>query len=100
MTGTETVTSTLIDHVYTSCPDRISLSKILQVSLSDHFAILAVYTNKTSKSYGEGHKFIHYRDTKRFNNDAFIGDLTQVPWHLLESIDDPNEAFIIVVLNV
>ncbi len=78
--------------MYTSCPNRISLSKILQVSLSDHFGILAVYSNKTSKSFGEGHTFIHYRDTKRFNSDAFIGDLTQVPFHLVQSIDDPNEA--------
>ena len=91
-TGVDITSSTLIDHVYTSCPNRISLSKIVRLSLSDHFGILAVYSNKNAKLSGQGHKFIRYRDTKKFNSDAFLEDLAQVPWHLIESNNDPNEA--------
>ncbi len=92
ITGIETNSTTLIDHVYTSCPSRIPMSKVLHVSLSDHFGILTVYTNKNARPRGQGHKFIHYRDTKKLNVEAFLNDLAQVSWYSLDMIPDPNDA--------
>lgn len=90
-TGLKSTTATLIDHVYTSCPERISLAKVLYVSLSDHFGILAVYSNKTSVKSDPGHKFIYYRDMKRLDVGGFQSDLANAPWHLLLAFSDVND---------
>ncbi len=82
---------TIIDHVYVSCPERIS-SKVLPVTLSDHCALLAVYSNKHSHASSDGHKFIQYRDMKNFNEATFLNDLGNVPWSVVETFENPNDA--------
>jgi exonuclease III len=90
-TRVTTSSATLIDHVYVTCPEKITFTKVLQLSISDHFAVVAVYANK-SNIREEGHKFISYRDMKRFNHELFLQDMAQVPWHIVESYPEPDDA--------
>ena len=84
-------TSTLIDHIYVTCPEKIILTKILPLSISDHFAVVTVYSNK-SHAREPGHKFISYRDMKKFRPELFLQDLAEVPWNVVENYSDPSDA--------
>ncbi len=83
--------ATLIDHVYVTCPERISVAKVLHLSISDHFAVFAAYSNKSTLKEG-GHKFISYRDKKRFNLHLFQEDLAKAPWDTVECCSDVTQA--------
>ena len=63
--------STLIDHVYVTCPERMTKVSVLPVGISDHFAILTVYANKPNLR-DDGQKVMRYRDQKSFNPDNFL----------------------------
>ena len=75
---TET-TSTLIDHIYSSNEENISSVRVARLGISDHFAILCC--RKTNFSLkGNAHKSIKYRSFKSFDENAFLHDLSAVPW--------------------
>ena len=83
--------STLIDHVYVTCPERITKVSVLPVGISDHFAILTVYANK-SNLRDDRQKVLRYRDHKSFNPDNFLADMAGAPWYMVEQSVNPNEA--------
>ena len=47
---------------------------------------------KSSCPNGPVHKTINYRDTKYFDETLFLQDLQNLPWFLIESSADANEA--------
>ena len=89
-------TRTLIDHIYSNCPENVNSLNIPNVGLSDHFPIfltrkMHVQPPKTN------HYTISYRSFKNFDEAAFIEDLQFVPWDtvkLFEDTDDVMEAWL------
>ena len=70
--------------------DRIVKSGVVPVPLSDHylvFCIIKVGIRNKSKP-----KLIEYRSYKNFNANDFNNDLRNVPWHVIESESDVDEA--------
>lgn len=85
--------STLIDHIYVSDPHKIVSSGVLELSLSDHFAVWAIHHNKCKlESQNKSHKIIEFRKMKNFELTKFATDLNQLPWNNVLLYDNPNEA--------
>ena len=84
-------TSTLIDHIYTTHPNRIVQSFVPVYGISDHFPVCFVHKFRGAKSPKCEHDEISYRNLKKLNLDDFIHDLEYAPWSLLEVFDDVNE---------
>lgn len=83
---------TLLDHVYVSNMSKVVSSKVLPLSLSDHYAVLLTYHNKSSKETERGHKVVRFRSTKSFKSDVFLDELQNAPWTNVYIQSDPNEA--------
>ena len=84
-------TSTLIDHIYTTHPNRIVQSFVPVHGMSDHFPVCFVHKFRGVKSPKCDHDEISYRNLKKLNFDHFIQDLESAPWSLLEVFDDVND---------
>lgn len=81
---------TLIDHFYTSNEDYISRVCVNKQTISDHYAIFG--NRKCNCAVNRhSHQTITYRSFKHFDENAFINDLRQIPWEILESFDDVIE---------
>ena len=94
--------STLIDHVYSNCPENVNSLYVPKIGLSDHFPIFI-----TRKMHNQPPKNVHftiaYRSFKNFNEAEFIEDLQTVPWDtikLFEDIDDIMDAWLDLFLQV
>ena len=72
---------TLIDHLYSSVPENIIEITVPHLAVSDQYPICFI---RQTSSYPTGpvHKTINYRDTKNFNEIAFLNDL-HLPWFLI-----------------
>lgn len=83
-------TSTLIDLIFTNCPDKIICSGVANVSISDHNLIYA-YRKLSLNSQSIGHKTITYRNFKNFDLESFRKDISTVDWNIIiSSNQDPN----------
>ena len=80
---------TLIDHIITNYPMRISATDVIPTSIvSDHdapFACINVRVNRYQPRY----KYI--RNMKTFDEQEFISDLDTPPLNIVYSSDDPEE---------
>ena len=67
--------ATLIDHVYTNHPDKITECFVPKIALSDHYPVC--FTRQTSKLQTEkrNHNSIKYRSFMVFEISAFLEDL-------------------------
>ena len=83
-------TSTLIDHIYTNCPENVKSITVPKIGLSDHFPISFTRKmhNPTTKN---NHYTISYRSFKDFDEGTFINDLQSVPWDLIKLFDNTND---------
>ena len=84
--------STLIDHIYTSDTSRVLKSCVLQVSLSDHYAVCCNWALKIDKCNKNQHTSIHYRSFKRFNQDLFLADLCNTDFQNVYNHINPEDA--------
>ena len=81
--------STLIDHISTTCVENITASGVHKLSLSDHYMVFC--TRKLNASVSGGHKQVITRNMKRFNEQAFIGGVTSFCWkQIVHNTDDIN----------
>ncbi|MEW8547446.1 MAG: hypothetical protein AB2693_28400, partial [Candidatus Thiodiazotropha sp.] len=82
--------STLIDHIYTTTEENLTQINVCKISLSDHYA---VFGNRKLNSFTRkhSHKTITYRSFRHFDESAFKNDLRQVPWEILNDLNDVNE---------
>ena len=71
-------TSTLIDHISTTCIDNIFESGMHKVSLSDHYRVFC--KRKVNAVLGVGHKLVITRNMKHFDKNAFLGDSSSNKW--------------------
>ena len=82
--------ATLIDLIFTNESHNISKSGVIHIGLSDHNLIYAVrkfIPNKRGRIKKE------VRNLKHFVKEDFIYDLLNIPWEMVETINDPNLAW-------
>ena len=81
---------TLIDYIYTSTEENISCVSVKELTVSDHYAIFG-NRKRNSFIHKHSHQTITYRSFKHFDEIAFIDDLRQIPWEILDTFDAVNE---------
>ena len=85
-------TSTIIDHIYSNCPDHVSEAKVPNLSISDHFPIKCKWKLKTRVSKKKEHTTIRYRCFKNFDETLFLQDLSQINFDNVLQQSDPEKA--------
>ena len=85
------MSESIIDHIYTNRPEAVVEIKVPHYSVSDHYPVcITRYTG--NKTCNNDHKAINYRSFKNFNEDHFKQDLAHSNVHLIENINNPNNA--------
>ena len=81
---------TLLDHIYSNCPENITSIDVPKIGLSDHFPIF--FTRKMNVQPSKGtHYTISYRSFKDFDEAKFFNDLKDIPWDIIHLFDDTND---------
>ena len=89
-TRVTSTSKTLIDHIYSNCPENVTSIDVPKIGLSDHFPIF--FTRKMHVQPKKGkHYTISYRSFKDFDETKFSNDLTDVPWDIIRIFDDTND---------
>ena len=70
-------TSTLVDHITTSCIGSILEAGVQKITLIDHYLIFCI--RKLNAFNSGGHKTIRTRNMKKFNEEAFLAHVAKVP---------------------
>ena len=85
--------ATLIDHVYTSQPDKVTECFVPNLALSDHYPVC--FTRQTTKlqSTKRNHGSIKYRSFTRFDNADFLDELNMEIENVQCSQTDSNMNF-------
>lgn len=81
--------ATLIDLIYTNCPDKITCSGVRHISISDHCMVFA-YRKLSGNGISNGHNTITYRNFRKFNRDNFRNDIASQSWDELYNSNNPN----------
>jgi len=80
--------STLMNHIFSNAPNIISSISVPHYSISDHLPFCL--TRMSDK--GSAHKYIRYRKTEQFDDNAFLSDLVQQSCSNINSYEDPSTA--------
>jgi len=83
------ITSTLIDHMFTNAGDICSKAISFPVACSDHNLIVVVRKTKVPKG---GQRIIVKRSYKQFIEDDFIQDVHSICWDEVLLSDNPDDA--------
>ena len=82
-------TSSIIDHIATTNARNIVSSGVHKVSLSDHCLVYCI--RKFNGVVEKDHKMIKTCQTKNFNEEAFLADVSAICWEqILTETDDIN----------
>ena len=81
----------LIDHVYTTHPNRIVEIIVPTHGMNDHYPVCFVHKYRGIRFGKFSHDEISYRNFKILNHNEFVADLDNAPWSLLNMFDDVNE---------
>lgn len=86
--------STLLDHVYCTSPQKISSVQVLDPDLSDHQVEFIAFRNtcRSNHELGNPRKTIEYRATKTFSDSSFLLDVCNAQWNTVLTISDRNNA--------
>ena len=93
--------STIIDHILASFPNRVSQQGVIDVGLSDHQIICC--SRKISRIKRGTHKQIRYRSLKNYSADIYEEALSRVDfpnYHNFENINDSYSNFTQKVMGV
>ena len=63
-------TSTLLDVILTSVPDRHTKSKVIKTAFSDHYSLFTTIYTGQRRQRNELHNLVQFRDYKHFNGEA------------------------------
>ena len=69
-------TSSIIDHIATTCARNIVKSGVHEVSMSDHYMVYCI--RKFNGAVEKSHKMIKTRKMKNFNEQAFLSDVAGI----------------------
>ena len=83
--------SSIIDHILASFPDRVTQRGILNVRLSDHQLIYC--TRKITRIKRGGHKQIKSRSFKNYTTDGYEKALVEVNFPEYKNFDNVNDAY-------
>ena len=81
----------IIDHIPTSFPDRVTQRGILDVGLSDHQLIYC--TRKITRIKRGGHKQITFRSFKNYTIDGYEKALVEINFPEYKKFDNVNDAY-------
>ena len=85
-------TLTLIDHILTSAPSRVSQKGVIIVGVSDHQLIFC--TRKISRiKTGGTHKCLNFRSLKNYTTDYYKEALKQIDFPNYENFGDVNGPY-------
>ena len=83
--------SSIIDHILASFPDRVTQRGILNVRLSDHQPIYR--TTKITRIKRGGHKQIKFRSFKNYTIDGYEKALVEINFPEYKNFDNVNDAY-------
>ena len=83
--------TTIIDHILASYPERVTRQGIIDVGLSDHQLIFC--TRKISRIKRGTHKHIKFRSFKHYSADLFKETLTSINFPNYLNFNDATEAY-------
>ena len=84
-------TATLLDHICTNTPEKITQSGIFDIAISDHLMIYC--TRKILKNKYDNHKYVKQRNFKNYNIDEFVKNLNSSRFPNYEIFLNVNEAY-------
>ena len=90
-TRTTTSSSTIIDHILASYPERVTQCGVIDISLSDHQLIYC--TRKISRIKRGSHKQIQFRSFKHYAVDLFEQELSKLNFPNYQNYNEINEAY-------
>ena len=90
-TRTTTSSSTIIDHILASYPERVTQCGVIDISLSDHQLIYC--TRKISRIKRGSHKQIQFRSFKHYTVDLFGQELSKLNFPNYQNYNEINEAY-------
>ena len=83
--------SSLIDHILCNTSEKICQSGVIEVGISDHFAIFC--TRKTTREHTGKQSTVRIRSLKHYTQEAFIEKLEQTDWSELYLCRNVNQAW-------
>ena len=83
--------STCIDLILSSHPETINKIEVVPLGLSDHSMVLL--NRKLHTKMKQPEQMLRVRNCKHFDETAFKTTLTSMPWEIIESTGDVNEAW-------
>ena len=86
---TRSVSSTLIDVIYTNFPDEVVCSGVSHVSLSDH-SLVYVLRKISIDPFSKGHSTITCAKFKNYDSARFRYDISLQNWDTVNKYNDPN----------
>ena len=90
-TRTTTSSSTIIDHILASYPERVTQCGVIDISLSDHQLIYC--TRKISRIKRGSHKQIQFRSFKHYTVNLFEQELLKLNFPNYQNYNEINEAY-------
>ena len=94
-------TSTLLDHVLTNSPDRVSQSGVIDIGISDH--MLTYCTRKITRAKHLEHKYISVRSFKNYTQEKFIQALISAEfpdYSTFQTVEEAYNDFIVKLTDV
>ena len=83
--------SSLIDHIVTNTPEKISHSGVIHTGISDHSLIYAIRKVRLLK---KSNYFVEIRNTKHFKENNFVNELLNQHWECIYFFGkDPNHMW-------
>ena len=84
-------TSTLIDHIITTCEEKVTQSGVINTALSDHQLIFC--TRKIKRVKASNHKQISFRSLKNYSMENFEQKLKNIAFPNYKKFSDVNSAY-------
>ena len=84
-------TATLVDHMVTNCPDKISASGVIHNGLSDHSMSYLIYKS-SQHILNSSPRYVTFRKSHGINLQSFLDDLKVQNWSDIESIENIDVA--------
>ena len=85
-------TTTLIDHIYTNCTEKVSAANVYKSAASDHYLVQCKYTYQDIRHKKHSHTYVDIRSFKNFDKNAFLYDLSRVSFNPVYQCIDPENA--------
>ena len=82
----------ILDHIYCNNNNLITKVNVSDVHISDHQPITCSLSLQLPKNHKRGHKFVMFRNFKRFSSYDFLDDLQKVDFSQILTCTNPDRA--------